>query len=115
LRPTIVYVGTTAGRIAKTDIPRLERHYEELAFVCQKSGWCDMQVMNVWMKEILRPYVLATKRRCIILLDSFKVHKLSSVRRYIEDLGCTIMYIPPGTTGRAQVLDVGINKPFKNL
>jgi hypothetical protein len=70
--------------------------------------------MLKWVEKILQPYSAMKKKPFVLMLDSFKVHIMDSVARAIEKCNCRIFYIPAGTTSRGQVLDVGINKPFKD-
>jgi hypothetical protein len=70
--------------------------------------------MLQWVEKVLRPYSQLKQSPLVLMLDSFKVHLMESVARAIEDCNCRIFYIPAGTTSRGQVLDVGVNKPFKD-
>jgi hypothetical protein len=47
------------------------------------------------------------------LQDEFSVHFLDSVKNKTKKLGAEVDIIPGGFTGSAQVLDKGVNKPFK--
>ncbi|KAF1793143.1 DDE superfamily endonuclease domain [Phytophthora cactorum] len=50
----------------------------------------------------------------MLLLDSLKVHKMASIRQYLEnDCATQVQYIPPGVTGLSQPVDVGVMKSFK--
>ncbi|KAG2887964.1 hypothetical protein PC118_g22654 [Phytophthora cactorum] len=50
----------------------------------------------------------------MLLLDSLKVHKMASIRQYLEnDCATQVLYIPPGVTGLSQPVDVGVMKSFK--
>ncbi len=40
---------------------------------------------------------------------------MGSVHQAINNLGVEVIIIPPGCTGLVQPVDVGYNKPFKNL
>jgi hypothetical protein len=48
------------------------------------------------------------------MLDDYPAHKTQEVRTQLQTLGITVFFLPPGTTHHIQVLDVGINKPFKS-
>ena len=41
-------------------------------------------------------------------------HNVASVREKIADEGWVQLCLPPNMTSRVQILDVGINKPFKD-
>ncbi len=49
----------------------------------------------------------------MLILDDFKAHKTSVVKERISSLGTRLEYVIPGYTCALQVLDVGINMPFK--
>ena len=73
--------------------------------------------MLQWVKEILKLHQAVNLPPPgivpIILLDAYQCHMMSSVTNAIADLGIKIVRIPGGCTGLCQLLDVGINKPFK--
>lgn len=50
----------------------------------------------------------------ILMLDHFKIHLLSSVVNELNKLNTIVMHLPAGTTSKIQVLDVGVNKPYKD-
>ena len=75
------------------------------------------RLMMMWIENILKPYVATAPPGImpLLFLDSYGVHKMGSVQRTINDLGVEVVIIPPGCTGITQPVDVGYNKPFKNL
>lgn len=55
------------------------------------------------------------------MFDNFKAHLTSKVRDALAGLltltteaGCLLTTLPPNMTSKVQILDVGINKPFKS-
>ena len=86
-------------------------------YATQEKAWMSEALMLFWVEKILKPYVLTAPPGIIplLFLDSFGVHKMGSVNRAINDLSCEVIIIPPGCTGLTQPVDVGYNKPFKNL
>ena len=86
-------------------------------FATQEKAWMSEALMLLWIEKILKPYLLTAPPGIVplLFLDSFGVHKMGSVNRAINDLGCEVIIIPPGCTGLTQPVDVGYNKPFKNL
>ena len=77
----------------------------------------DEAVMLQWVKEVLEPWPKNVPDGIVpyLLLDSNKCHLMSSVVYAIQDLRIEVDYIPGGCTGLVQPLDVGVNKPLKNL
>ncbi|KAE8897082.1 hypothetical protein PF003_g19090 [Phytophthora fragariae] len=63
----------------------------------------DERVMHIWINEVWRPSVTSSR---VLLLDSLKTHKMSSVRTELEDsLSTEVEFIPPGITGLSQPID----------
>ncbi len=79
----------------------------------QEKGYCDRDMMLFWIQKCLKP-VHNTKRPALLMMDNFSAHLISSVRKELSDCGWAQLYLPPNMTSRLQVLDVGINKPFKD-
>jgi hypothetical protein len=52
--------------------------------------------------------------RAMLVLDSFRGHITNEVKRKIKSLKSDLVIIPGGLTSILQVLDVVINKPFKD-
>ena len=46
-------------------------------------------------------------------MDECTVHKSSECVQHIQSCGIDVEFILGGYTGKLQVLDVGINRPFK--
>ena len=86
-------------------------------YATQEKAWMSESLMLFWIEKILKPYGVTAPAGIIplLFLDSYGVHKMGSVNRAINELGCKVIIIPPGCTGLTQPVDVGYNKPFKNL
>jgi hypothetical protein len=100
----------------KNELPAMHREYSgEMYFACQSNAWCDKPSMLKWVKHVWKP---CTKRfngaLAILMLDAFQVHQCEEVRQAIQDCNTIILMVPPGSTSKAQVLDVEINRPFKS-
>jgi hypothetical protein len=48
------------------------------------------------------------------MLDNFSVHCTTKTHTQLEECGTIVQMLPANTTSCLQVLDVGLNKPFKN-
>jgi hypothetical protein len=74
------------------------------------------ELMVEWMKEVWhrRPGALLKKRQ-MLALDNLKGHLTEKVKTIASDLLNTdLVIIPRGMTFQLQVLDVVVNKPFKD-
>ena len=48
------------------------------------------------------------------MLDNFKAHLTKPVKDALSKLGCIQIALPANTTSVTQILDVGVNAPFKS-
>lgn len=67
-------------------------------------------VKTVWNR---RPGALL-KQRGMLVLDAFKGHLTPQVKEEINNAKTDLVVIPGGMTSQLQVLDVMVNKPFKD-
>jgi hypothetical protein len=73
-------------------------------------------MMLLWIEKVLKPYInmAPTGIFPLLFLDSYQVHKMSSMNATINDLCMEVIIIPPGCTGLTQPVNFSFNKPFKN-
>ncbi|KAE8958104.1 hypothetical protein PR001_g31145 [Phytophthora rubi] len=110
LCPLIVFSGTPGGPIEE-ELHAHPLYSKEVFLAVQKKGYCDERVMHIWINEVWRPSVTSSR---VLLLDSLKTHKMSSVRTELEDsLSTEVEFIPPGITGLSQPMDVAVMRTFK--
>jgi hypothetical protein len=82
---------------------------------CQVKGWMTADLMNDWLKNVWNKRPGAAQQMCAMLvLDSFRGHITNEVKRKIKSLKSDLVIIPGGLTSILQVMDVVINKPFKD-
>ncbi len=74
--------------------------------------------MMLWADQILSPYFVVNPPppgiQPVILLDVYRCHMMALVITKISKLGIEVIHIPGGCTGLCQLLDIGVNKPFKH-
>jgi hypothetical protein len=86
-----------------------------IIFKCNEKGWMT-ELMVKWLKEVWhrRPSALL-KKRGMLVLDGFKGHLTEKVKTVASNLlNMDLVIIPGGMTSQLQVLDVIVNKPFKD-
>lgn len=110
LPPFIIFKGTHDGRIARTELPTLPAG---AFYAVQTKAWIDQRGFNKWIQDVWVPFT-ATRPRTYLLMDHFAVHKTAESTAAIQLRGTRIDLILEGCTSKLQVLDVGINKPFKD-
>ena len=98
---SVVRLGVSNGHIATRELLTLP---DGLHYACQSKAWFDEQMMLVWIRDVLAPYVTTVPCKIvpILLLDSFKVHMKATVVSAIQALGVKVIFIPPGCTSVIQ-------------
>ena len=78
----------------------------------QQKAWIDECTFLEWIRKVWGPFC-AGKSSTYLLMDECTVHLISSCLDAIQDCGTEVDFVIQGYTSKLQVLDVGINKPFK--
>ena len=84
----------------------------------QPSAWCDENIMKRWIQEdwnnmFLNPPTPGSTGK-MLFADVHPAQQTDGVKVLLSRCKTKLKNIPGGTTSRIQVLDVVINKPFKN-
>ena len=83
----------------------------------QPKAWCDEDVMKKWIQEdwnvFLNPLTPGSSGK-ILTADVHAAQQTDDVKTLLNRCKTQLKNVPPGTTNRVQVLDVVINKPFKD-
>jgi hypothetical protein len=80
----------------------------------QENGWMDEELMQTWITEVWKPFADSKTGKTLLILDEFRGHMTTAVRNAIADCDTVLVIIPGGCTNKLQVMDVGLNKPFKD-
>ncbi|KAF4142988.1 DDE superfamily endonuclease, partial [Phytophthora infestans] len=83
---------------------------DKVVLAVQKNAYCDERVMLEWTEEVWTPSVTFS---CILVLDSLKVHKISTVRAQLEGAMTDVEFVLPGATMLAQPMDVAVMAAFE--
>jgi hypothetical protein len=133
LPPYIIYKGSLGrtGRIAQ-ELKRVREHQESNIaggaagdeqylgypvsnrYAVQPKAWMDEEKMLDWVEQVWEPWTRTKTGPTMLILDEFTAHMTHEVRKKIADCGTHLEFIPGGYTSRLQVMDVGLNKPFKD-
>jgi hypothetical protein len=115
LPPLAIFKASKNGSIVREFTKDDSTYPQDIEYGVQEKAWVDKDVMLDWIKRVWAPYTRRIgSRPTILFLDQFRVHTMGEVQSALHDCGTTIYMIPPGYTSKLQVLDVGINKPFKD-
>ena len=115
--PYVVYKGTSNGRIATEFTNSVESGYPEgVVLAVQENAWFDEAIMLDWIENCWKKHI-ATKNDEIyyLFLDSFSVHQTTTIKEAFTRCNTEVEYVPEGYTAALQVMDVGVNKPFKGF
>ncbi len=109
----IIFKGKHNRRIARLEFTTCPAGHH---YCCQEAAWMDEWVMLAWVEVVLAPYVPTAPEDIIplLILDSYRCHRMASVVSKIHELGVEVKHIPGGCTSLYQPVDVGFNKPFKS-
>jgi hypothetical protein len=111
----VIFMGEPGGRIQTRELPSLNGRYDNVTSTVQRSAWASEENLLDWIKKVWKPFVQSKNyQTSILLLDDFSVHKMGTVSKALAELKTKVLYLPGGATSKIQVLDVGINKPFKD-
>ena len=78
------------------------------------KGYTNTEIMLFWLEEMLQP-VLGTGNATLPVMDFFKSHNSGSIQDWLHIHGITPSLVPGGCTGLVQLLDVSVDRPFKDI
>jgi hypothetical protein len=74
----------------------------------------DETKMLDWVERIWKPWAATKKGTTYLLMDEFASHMTAKVKLAIYACDSEIDFIIAGYTSKLQVLDVGLNRPYKD-
>jgi len=108
----VIWQGVPNGRIAREVLGQLFAR-DNIKHAVQVRGWMDSDKYQLWVREVLVPYL--NGRYGYLLQDQFSVHMKEENIAATQRAGVEVDFIPAGYTACLQVLDKGVNKPFKQF
>ena len=117
LPPFIVFKGKENGRICReVTTQALQQSYPAgVIMSVQDNAWCDRRVMAEWINRVFVPWTMFLQiDQSVLIMDDFSAHWVSEIDNLLFNNNVRTVRIPKGYTGKLQVMDVGINKPFKD-
>jgi hypothetical protein len=112
LPPFVIFRGKPGGRIAREWTGNTE-YPSSSVYAVQEKAWMDKRVFLEWVEKIWKPFC-QNKNSTYLLMDEFSVHLMTECVNSIQDCGTEVDFVLGGYTSKLQVLDVGVNKPFKD-
>uniref|UniRef100_A0A3Q2X9R6 Pogo transposable element derived with KRAB domain n=2 Tax=Hippocampus comes TaxID=109280 RepID=A0A3Q2X9R6_HIPCM len=81
----------------------------------QEKGWMETKLVVDWLKVVWgRRHGGLRKQRNMLILDAFSGLLSDPVKKQVKAMNGDLVIIPGGMTSQLQVLDVVVNKPFKD-
>ena len=84
----------------------------------QENAWCDQEIMKEWIStERVNPFknpIDQNSDENILIPDVHCVQQIHSVKEFLKKHKILLVNVPPRCTSHVQVVDVLINKPFKD-
>ena len=81
------------------------------------KSWMNAKIMKRWVSDVLAPHAkkLPSGKMGVIIMDNHQSHIDAEVLEKIKKLNYQVELLPANTTGNLQPLDLGVNKPFKDI
>ena len=116
LAPLVVFKGVPDARIQREFNNQQFAYPPQMVYCCQAKAWVDESVFALWIREVWKPWTIShDSQPSYLLMDEFQVHLMATSLNAIKDCGTAVDFICGGYTSKLQVLDVGVNKPFKGF
>jgi hypothetical protein len=100
-----------------TEEKRAEHGYpEESLYVVQDKAWMDQKFFLDWNTRVWTPFThnpSASGHGSYMIMDEFKVHLMGTCLNAIQNIGTEVDFVIGGYTDCGQILDKGVNRPFK--
>jgi hypothetical protein len=114
LDPFLIFTGSKKGPIRTKELQALVGFPKGIHYTTQAKAWMDEVTMLEWVKFVWKPFTQSRPGLFLLILDEARAHMTSDVVKAISQCKTFLEIIPGGYTSKLQVLDVGINRPFKH-
>ena len=104
---------------AITDTYNYELNHEltshDMVYAIQEKAWDNTETMPEWIEKVWHPFSMGKHRPTYTNIYDLGWVFYTHEKEYhpSENSGMQVDVIPYGYTGKMQILDKGINKPFK--
>jgi hypothetical protein len=113
LHPFLIFTGSKKGTIRKKELVKLDGYPTMMRYTTQGKAWMDEVTMLEWVDVVWKPFVHGKLGLFLLLIDEASSHLTAEVMKCIGELRTILVVVPGGYTSKLQIMDVGINKPFK--
>ena len=110
--PTVIF----RGKGLRTSAKEKQSYERRVKVIYQEKAWCDEQIMKEWIStEWLNPFKNPIGQNSdgeILIADVHRAQR--TVKKLLKKHKIFQVNVPPGCTSRVQVVEVSINRPFKD-
>ena len=114
VRPTVIFRGKGLRISAKEK----QSYDRRVKVMYQEKAWCDQEIMKEWIStEWANPFknpIGQNSDRKILIADAHCAQQTNSVKDLLKKPKTSLVNVPRGCASRVQVVDVLIDKPFKD-
>ena len=116
LTPYIIFKGSdkATGRVHREFTSRNHSYPPTMKYNVQGSAWMDEKCMLDWIERVWKPWAATKTGTTYLLLDEYAGHSTSKVLAALHACNTEVDFILKGYTAKLQVMDVGINRNFKD-
>jgi hypothetical protein len=116
LAPYVIFKGSSkgTGRVQREFLNPQFFYPAGMAYAVQHKAWMDEEKMIDWIAKVWRPWAATKDGKTYLLLDEFAAHMTTAVREALADCDTEVDFVLGGYTSKLQVMDVGLNRPFKD-
>jgi hypothetical protein len=89
---------------------------KEAFYAVHPNAWMDEKRFLDWTVRVWKPFTArpaVSGHGSYMVMDEFKVHLISSCVNDVQGTWTEVDFVVDGYTGCVQILDKGINRPFK--
>jgi hypothetical protein len=90
---------------------------KESIYAVQDKAWMDQKRFLDWNTMVWTPFIqrpAASEHGSYMIMDEFKVHLMGTCINAIQNTGTEVDFVSGGYTDCVQILDKGVNHPFKS-
>ncbi len=103
----MIFKGAAGGKVEKEASTAAEE--KGAAAVTTDSGWMNGDTLLTYVRRHMK-----NLQRTLVVWDLFAAHRDEMVLSFLRSSGIDVIFIPGGCTGICHVMDVVVNRPFKN-
>jgi hypothetical protein len=116
LTPYIIFKGVdrASGRVQREFNSAKHSYPQTMKYTVQENAWMDETRMLDWIQQVWKPWADSKTGATYLIIDEFSAHMTTKVRTALANCDTDVDFIIGGYTAKLQVMDVGVNRTFKD-